>query len=294
MTTKTSVLVQPPFDPRILSIKTPGSSSTASAGTANLQKLGWNSEPANSPIRRGYMVWAKPYPGGASTPCRFNYLYNPSTVMAEYNVAVNNSSLANEYVSNIDQGTLMTPMNNTASWTVMFDRTYELWGSYDTNGNAMYPNNEWGNDPRVVGCWADILQLQWFTGMWYSASGVTNIDPATGGVISNGINQYGPYIPPNPMILQLCWAFFGTAVGSFYGAITEWDYTITHYNQFMVPMRCVIDINMMMFPNPNNSTSKSTTGATQLKPGQVSTTTGAGATGSAYYQPSSGGYVGHG
>jgi hypothetical protein len=28
--------------------------------------------------------------------------------------------------------------------------------SYNPDGSCKYPNNEWGNDPRVIGCWADM------------------------------------------------------------------------------------------------------------------------------------------
>ena len=48
---------------------------------------------------------------------------------------------------------------------------------------------------------------------------------------------------------------------NYYGYISEWDVTYTHWTQWMVPMRCVIDISFTMLPPPPPKT-KSTTGST--------------------------------
>lgn len=274
---KTPVIQQPPFDKRILKIQTPGAGNPDQSG-GGVEKLGWNSTPTASAIRRGFMKQQyATTPNG--NPLTFQYLYNPSTVNANYEVQLTDSGLAAMFPTAGDQGNLAVPTNNSASWTIMFDRTYELWGSYDPKGNCLHKNNEWGNNPKVVGCWADILQLQWFTGMWTSASKVTT-NTINGGIVTTGANTYGANVPTGPMYAVMCWAFFGTLVGTFYGAITGWDYTITHYNQFMVPMRCVIDINFTMYPNPGAS-AKANTGATSIPKGKQ-----------AVYDPTQYGYIG--
>jgi hypothetical protein len=54
-------------------------------------------------------------------------------------------------------------------------------------------------------------------------------------------------------IIQLipAYVFFGDSKNlQYYGYISEWDVTITHWTQFMVPMRCVINISWTMLPSP--------------------------------------------
>jgi hypothetical protein len=278
---KLAPIQQPPFDKRILNLKTPGSGGAVRNGTSATDNLGWNSVPANTPIKRGYMKQRFPVAPFGSV-MTFTYLYNPSTVGAQYFMQTSDSATAMNFPTSNDAGALNVPTNNTASWTVMFDRTYELWGSYDKNGNCLYPNNAWGNNPQVIGCWADILQLQWFTGMWSSDNGVL-VSQSNGALISNAVNKVGSSVPTGVMWAVPCWAYFGTGVGSFYGWITEWDYTITHYNQFMIPMRCVIDISFTMLPNPALNPNS---------PGNA--TAGGGHNKHTVYTPTSGGFVGRG
>ena len=63
----------------------------------------------------------------------------------------------------------------------MFDRTFELWGNYGSDGT---PNNIFGggnNDPTSIGVQADVMQFMQFTGMLASDQYGTN---GQGGLIT--------------------------------------------------------------------------------------------------------------
>lgn len=48
------------------------------------------------------------------------------------------------------------------------------------------------------------------------------------------------------------WLYFGDPTSNFFffGFITSYDVTVTHWTQYMVPMRCAIDVSFQLLPNP--------------------------------------------
>lgn len=242
--------VHAPFDKRITSITLPGSSSS--------QKLA-----------RGRMKQASNMPG-YSTPFVVNFLYNPSTVEATYYVQSSGAGLAMLFPNPGDASDLAVPINQSVSWTIMYDRTYELnSGAYDTSGNVVsgstaQPTPEGVTaDPTVYGVWADIAQFQFFTGMMLTAGQAQGQNGVTSGVqtpASQTVNFAGSQ---GFMMMVPCYVYFGGGIQSninYYGYISEWDVTYTHWTQWMVPMRCVVDISFTMLPPPAKKTS--TTGST--------------------------------
>ena len=241
--------VQAPFDKRITSITLPGASSSQT-------------------ITRGYMKQAQPMPG-YSTPFKFQFLYNPSTVEATYYVQSSGAALSMLFPNPGDSSDLAVPINQSVCWTVMFDRTYELnSGAYNdsgqvVSGSAAQPTPEGVTaDPTVYGVWADVVQLQFFTGMMLTAgqaqgqNGVTT--NVSGAPSANFAGSQGF------MMMIPCYVYFGGGTQSninYYGYISEWDVTFTHWTQWMVPMRCVIDISFTMLPPPAKKTG-TTTGST--------------------------------
>ena len=154
----------------------------------------------------------------------------------------------------------------------MYDRTYELnSGAYNAEGQIVKgsaatpaPGNLTA-DPTVVGVLADVLQYYYFTGMMLQGSAVTN-QSATGIIDVTG-GQYNANYSANQgfMMMVPCWVFFGGQNNiNYYGYISEWDVTFTHYTQYMVPMRCVIDVTFTMLPPPapakNSNTGASASG----------------------------------
>ena len=117
----------------------------------------------NIPLQRGYMIWAQQnflsYTGGPLGDGRdmINFLFNPSTVNTDYNVANASLQAAMMYTVPGDSGNLLAPLlQQTVSWQLYFDRTYEL--NYGGNSGQV-------NDPAVIGVQADIYQFMQFTGI---------------------------------------------------------------------------------------------------------------------------------
>lgn len=249
-----TMIAQPPFDHRLTTLAFP---LNGAGGSQTLQS--------------GYMIWDKPIPGYSGRAV-VRYLYNPSTVSADYNIADASAQAALNFPNPGDTANLAIPLSQTAQWSLMFDRTFELWGGYAANGlpvNGSTSVNSPGlsaADGSTIGVQADVLAFMQFTGMLTNYSGGTQ--NVTGAITQNsGIMQLVP-----------SWAVFGNnsvANGlTFYGYVNEWSVQYTHFTQFNVPMRAVVSVNWTMLPNPG-TTAPSQPAVTILPNGQP----GPGATG---------------
>lgn len=244
-----SLLLQPPFATQIRTVPSP---------------LG-----INIPLQRGYMIWAQQnflgYTGGKLGDGRdmIDFLFNPSTVSTDYNVANASLQAAMLYTVPGDSGNLLAPLlQQTVSWQLYFDRTYEL--NFGGNSGQV-------NDPAVIGVQADILQFMQFTGVLASlnnsdAKGVQGYGGNSVGQPSSG--TAGLVTTGGVMMMVPSYVFFGNplaqidgnsnnwniaAVNSqlaFYGYISEWSVTYTHWTAAMVPIRASITINFTQLPNP--------------------------------------------
>ena len=229
-----SLLVQPQFDKRIYTMAFPLTGSTAGV------------------IQRGYMIWAAPglpaYGGALAT---VHYLYNPSTVSADYNIADASAQASLNFPNPGDSAMLAIPLSQTVQWSLMFDRTFELMGAYGSDGT---PTNIFGtgNNPSSIGVQADVMQFMQFTGMLSTYQYGTN---GQGGLITQPTVAAQNYSTQHG-IMQLvpCWAYFGASnvVNNlmYYGYINEWSVQYTHWTQYNIPMRCVISVNFTMLPMP--------------------------------------------
>jgi len=230
----------------------------------------------NVNLQKGYMIWANPMPtlfsgGGPLGDGRdmINFMYNPSTVSSDYNVGNASLQAAMMYAVPGDQGNLLAPLlQQTVSFQLYFDRTFELTYGGNYGGGP--------NDPTVIGVQADIFQFMQFTGVTailsqqqaqaaQSAGGSATAASATNGtaelVTSGGI-----------MMMIPCYVFFGNALAqvtsgngnvnlgamasqlNYYGFISEWTPTYTHWTTNMVPIRASISVTFTMLPQPPSST----------------------------------------
>lgn len=231
----TAPIVQPSFDSRISTLAFPLS----------------GNQYGN--IQRGFMVWDWSQPiGNYSAPAYVHFLYNPSDISADYMLSPNLSVASSVLFPTAYNATnLRVPLQQSVEWSLLFDRTYELWGNYDSSGQPVTSTGD--NDPSVIGVLADIQAMQQFTGMFLSYStGNSNVTTPESGVIAGwqGI-----------MTLIPSYVYFGglssyNSSAWYYGYISEWDVTITDWTQYMVPKRCVINITWTMLP-PNTSSSSS-------------------------------------
>jgi hypothetical protein len=215
----TAVTIQPAFDKRITTLAFPLTGT--GAGT----------------IERGYMVWDQPIPG-YSGKAMVNYLYNPSTVSADYNIADPSVQAAMNFPIASDTAQLAIPLQQTANWTLMFDRTYEVnaGGVFTTGGTVDNSSTADAGSPQVIGVQADVLALMQFTGMLtnYSygtaPSSVQGTDSSTNFSIYQGIMQLVP-----------AYFYFGNA-------------SLASNVAYNVPYRCVVAIYVTMLPPPGQST----------------------------------------
>jgi hypothetical protein len=229
---------------------------------------------SNTPIQRGYMIWDQPQTslyGTSGGPlgdgrATVGFLFNPSTVSSDYNIGNASLQAAMMYPVPGDSGNLLSPLQyQTVSWQLYFDRTFELlYGGDPTSVN----------DPGVIGVQADVLAFMQFTGVLASLS---NSEATTilGGVGASGAGA--PTTTGGIMMMIPSYVYFGNAsqqyasspgssannnaVGqqlAYYGFVSEWTPTYTHWTANMVPIRCSIDVTFTMLPNPPAGTGTAT------------------------------------
>jgi hypothetical protein len=141
---------------------------------------------------------------------------------------------------------LAIPLSQGVSWTLYFDRTFEV--------NFSHPNGT-PNDPSVIGVQADIVQMMQFTGMLSNmASGLSKIKTPV-------VNKGGV------MMNIFSWVYFGQNVTNgghytkasaenrlgYYGFVNSWDVTYTAFTQNMVPYRATMDVSFQMLPSTSSS-----------------------------------------
>lgn len=213
-----------------------------------------NGPAAGATLQTGYMVWAPPYIPGYGSPAVIQYLYNPSTVSSDYNIADATAQAALNFPNPGDSAMLAIPLSQTVQWSVMFDRTFELWGQFAPDGTPANIFNG-GNDPTSIGVQADVMQMMQFTGILSQYQYGTN---GQGGLITAPTAQAQNF-SLNTGIMQLvpCWAYFGASNITnnlmYYGYVSEWSVQYTHWTQYNVPFRAVISVNFTMLPNPSNN-----------------------------------------
>lgn len=227
---------QPRFDSRIYKLTYP---------------LQGGRNPGQGTLKHGFMVWEKPIPGYSGL-AKIHFLYNPSTVEADYPISDSTAQAVLNFPNPGDKADLRVPLSQTASWSVLYDRTYELWGSYHSDGKPREHIGKDKNNPSVVGVLADIIQFQQFTGM------MVGFSPGTASVSGAPDSSFAGH--QGIMQIVPSYVYFSDQFNlSFYGYISEWDVQVTHWTNFMVPMRCVINVSFTMLPPPQNRAQPNTT-----------------------------------
>jgi len=230
-----TLISQPAFDARISTLSFPV--------TGNI----------GGPLSHGYMVWAQSgtgssVAGGTTTglpagKAQVDFLYNPSTVEIDNALATSLGVTGSQlFMYGGDNANLVMPLMQTAEWSIMFDRTYELWGQYGAEGAFLGGDVGGTASAAQYGVFVDIQAMMQFTGML-----ANNASTGSSGTVSGAAPPAQTYSGIMQMIP--CYVFFGdTAALSLYGYINEWDVTVTHWTQYMIPMRCVIDISFTCLP----------------------------------------------
>lgn len=209
------------------------------------------------PLTHGFMEWdsvsAVP---GYSQLATVNFQFNPSTLSVSY-YAQTSSNVQTDYIYSIQDATAnpTAGMQQSLSFALLFDRTYELWGSYSANGKTKTAITALGgtdiNDPAEAGVGVDILAMQQFTGMLdVTDTGTGNATATPGGVIgiTGGRVQF-------PLFFIPAWVYFGASAAClyYYGFVSDWQVQVTQWTQYMIPMRCVINVDFTLLPTPSIS-----------------------------------------
>ncbi len=247
----TKIIDNGPFDPRITSIPFVTSAP------------GYNGDN----LTRGWIIQDKPVNG---VRYRSNFLYNPSVVSISHSVNPNviaNQDALNPYDVTAKDPPLM-PLQQTLSFSLLFDRTYELWDPSKLSGNAKE------NVPFMGVAW-DVLSLYKITGIaspidvkaaQSSDSGAVQTSAFTKGNFDNGAS--------GPMLYVPVFVVFGYTL-DYYGVIQELDVQYTHWTQRMIPSRCQVDITMQLLPrnstsgNPRPTHGPLLPGSTQIGSGSI-------------------------
>jgi hypothetical protein len=250
---------------------TPGTSSTIYSQPQFDQRIRRLAQPfgtGTTPIQRGYMVWdpsvpwVPPYGGSAQTftnAPKVLFLYNPSTIEASYTISQTSFMSSLLYPVTTLSVTPRVMLQQQVGFTIMFDRTYEM-----NSGDQTALMQQYGVE-------LDVLAMKQFTGMFASldnTTGNSGSNPTTGSSGNQGAN---PITNPSGImqgVMQVAYSYVEFSPGSgiqYYGYVDEWDVQYTHFNQNMIPMRCVIDVSFTLMPPPSgNAAGSSAVAASQL------------------------------
>lgn len=233
---RTPIIDNGPFDKRITSIPFMEANTWTS-------KDGWGSAPGpGAKLTRGFIITEQPI-GGARYRC--NFLYNPSVINLSHSIDANLATDPNSRNPNdVTAGHLLAPMQQALTFTLLFDRTYEMWDPSGLYGDAAV-------QVPLMGCAYDVLSLYKMTGiatpLSYDSSGNIQTDASS----MTSAFQKGMFSgsPSGPMIQNPVYAVIGASL-SYYGFITELDVQFTHFTQTMVPFRGQVGVTLTLLPTP--------------------------------------------
>ncbi|MFV0135489.1 hypothetical protein ACLGIH_20095 [Streptomyces sp. HMX87] len=213
------------FDPRIQSIPSylPGEKKGSSFG-----------------LHRGYMTTAFPK-GQSGRFYMLNFLYNPSTVQVSHGIDAANQVMPAYTRSDQDSGTPLIAAGGTLSFSLLFDRSYEM--SDPTKFNTVEGTYGVMADIHVLYNLVGINEKQvvWNQGTESSAESSADADNVI------GVMQMRPV-----------WCRFGQARTAmrdklpalsrmeYFGYVSSLDITYTHFSQRMTPVRCAVSVSMQL------------------------------------------------
>lgn len=227
---KTDTVTQPgtgiydnSFDPRIQAIPSylPGEGEGSSFG-----------------LIRGYMVTAFPK-GKTGRFYMLNFLYNPSEVVVNHSIDAANQVMPAYTRSDQDNGTPLTAAGGTLTFSLLFDRSYE-----------MSDSSQFDTIEGTYGVMADIHVLYNLVGInakqqvWSSA---TSSDSSTQAGDVVGIMQMNPvWVHFNQARHAFSDKLPNMSRMSYFGYLSGLEIHYTHFTQRMTPVRCAVSITMQL------------------------------------------------
>jgi hypothetical protein len=211
------------FDPRIT--KLPGLQSLVGGGKK---------------LSRGFIIQEKPVDG---VRYRCNFLYNPSVLNVSH--SVNSAVQADDNALNPNDVTakdFLMPLQQTVQFSLLFDRTYEMWDSSRVTGaeNVFVP---------ALGVGWDISMLYKITGISASVAVTGEGTDAKGDSTKSFRKGQFSFDAAGPMLYVPVYLVVGDTL-NYYGVIQDLEIQYTHWTQQMIPSRCQVSISMQLLPKP--------------------------------------------
>lgn len=240
-----TIFSNPPFHPNILNINSSYKAGNNDSVNPPLGTgFGYNS---GGNLQRGRLLTdptSNIYNGNSLGNVQFqvNFLYNPSTINESRGVDLNSGVVPSQYRAIGDPTQYATGLNTTVGFSLLFDRTFELW-------DRSYANTDSGK----YGVRADVEALYNLVGINTGASTAS----ITGGVVSpTGGSQSSNVTVQGTMTVAPCHLYFGATNQwslNYFGFISSFNVTWTHFTSAMVPQRCAIDIQFTVLPTTTSS-----------------------------------------
>jgi cell wall-associated NlpC family hydrolase len=161
---------------------------------------------------------------------RLYFMMNPQQISMGSNIDTSNLTSPLQQDPSVMQYGGYWVTNQTISFTIYFNRMYEVWQGGTTG-------------PSQIGCRWDIRALERLVGIF---------DAATTGGANVGVGNYGAGGYP-PMTYPLQVVFGGANSYQFQGVIAELDYTYTLFDQNMIPIEAYADVSVMRIYQPSMS-----------------------------------------
>lgn len=240
----TTIFSNPPFHPNILNINTSFQAGNNDSVNPPLASgFGYNS---GGNLQRGRLITdLSPLTNGVkekhSVIYQVNFLYNPSTINESRGLDLNNTPLPSQYRVQGDPGAFKVPLQATLGFSLLFDRTFELW-------DRSYANTDAGK----YGVRVDVEAFYNMLGINSASTSTASTGAGTGGSQASA----NVTVQAGPMSVQPVHLFFGATnqwALSYYGFITNFAVTWTHFTSAMIPQRCAVDIQFNLLPITDSS-----------------------------------------
>jgi len=179
---------------------------------------------------------------GGQFACYF--MLNPSSITTDCAMNVDVAAPSQVDPTAMQQGAYWV-QNQTISFSLVFNRMYEVW-----QGGVKGPNG--GPGPSDIGCRWDIRAIERLMGIYDAKADYPGTNKSQKMSGQTGLGTYGAGDRP-PQGLSLQCVFGGANSIQFQGMIAGFDYTYTMFDHNMVPIEAQCDIQIMRMYLPNLS-----------------------------------------
>jgi hypothetical protein len=227
-----TVFQNPPFHPHVLNVG--GANAVIRPKIANDFSVGTGN------FHRGMIAGGEDIIPGVKGGIQYkiNFLYNPSTIAESRGLDLNSGVLPAYKRNPDDPGSYATSLNTTVNFSLLFDRTFELWDS--------------SYQDTLAGQFGVRVDVEAF----YNLLGINTMDSSV--TTRDNTGNKSAHVVQGPMTFTPVYLYFGNNSDnalSYFGYITEIDITYTHFAANMVPIRCAVNVTFTVLPNLTSTTS---------------------------------------